>query len=85
MIIRLLNKQLDSSRYCEYYKAKKIVVKGANLNFQIDGEPIDNNYRVEITVDPLSLNILVPKEVNRTDDSGNHSFGQPIVWQRMIL
>ena len=65
MFIRLINKQLDSSRYCEYYKAKRIVVTGANLNFQIDGEPIDNNYRVEITVDPLSLNILVPKKVKR--------------------
>jgi len=62
MIIRLLNKQLDTSRYCEYYKAKKIVVTGVNLNFQIDGEPIDNNHRVEIIVDPLSINILVPKK-----------------------
>jgi diacylglycerol kinase (ATP) len=65
MFIRLLNKQLDSSRYCEYYKAKKIVVTGVNLNFQIDGEPIANNYRIEITVDPLSLNILVPKKLKR--------------------
>ncbi len=62
MFIRLLNKQLDSSRYCEYYKAKKIVVTGANLNFQVDGEPVSNNYRVEIVVDPLSLNILAPKK-----------------------
>lgn len=60
MIIRLLNKQLDTSKYCEYIKAKRIVVKGANLNFQIDGEPIENNHQVEITIDPLSLNILVP-------------------------
>jgi len=60
MIIRLLNKQLDTSKYCEYIKAKKITVKGANLNFQIDGEPIDNNHTVEITVDPLSLRIMVP-------------------------
>lgn len=66
MFIRLLNRQLDSSRYCEYYKAKKIVVTGANLNFQIDGEPVSNNFRVEITVDPLSLNILVPKKIKRT-------------------
>ena len=60
MIIRLMNKQLDTSKYCEYINAKRIVVKGSNLNFQIDGEPIDNNHQVEITIDPMSLNILVP-------------------------
>lgn len=63
MIIRLLNKQLDTSKYCEYFKAKKIIVKGTDLNFQIDGEPIENNHKVEITVDPLSLKILVPKKL----------------------
>lgn len=62
MIIRLLNKQLDTSKYCEYFKAKKIIVKGENLNFHIDGEPTDNNQQIEITVDPLSLRILVPKK-----------------------
>jgi diacylglycerol kinase (ATP) len=62
MIIRLLNKQLDTSRYCEYFTAKKISVKGADLNFQIDGEPIENNHQIEIKVDPLSLHILVPKK-----------------------
>ena len=62
MIIRLLNKQLDSSKYCEYFKAKKIIVKGENLNFHVDGEPTDNNQQIEIIVDPLSLRILVPKK-----------------------
>lgn len=79
MFIRLLNKQLDTSRYCEYYKAKKIVVTGADLNFQIDGEPVDNNFRVEITVDPLSLNILVPKKSKENSDSEDHFVGHPIV------
>jgi diacylglycerol kinase family enzyme len=60
MILRLLNKQLDSSRYCEYYKARKIVINGTNLNFQIDGEPIANSNQVEIKIDPLSLKILAP-------------------------
>jgi diacylglycerol kinase (ATP) len=60
MIIRLMNKQLDTSKYCEYLTAKKIIVKGVDLNFQIDGEPIENNHQIEITVDPLSLHILVP-------------------------
>ena len=62
MIIRLLNKQLDTSRYCQYLKAKKIIIKGTNLNFQIDGEPVDNAQQVEIKIEPLSLNVLVPKK-----------------------
>jgi YegS/Rv2252/BmrU family lipid kinase len=60
MVIRLLNKQLDSSKYCEYYKAKKITIKGSNLNFQIDGEPVENTKEVEIKIDPMSLKILAP-------------------------
>lgn len=62
MVIRLLNKQLDSSKYCEYFKAKKILIKGSNLNFQIDGEPVDNTQQVEIKIDPLSLKILAPEK-----------------------
>jgi len=62
MILRLLNKQLDSSRYCEYYKGKKITIKGTNLNYQIDGEPVENSQEVEIKIDPLSLKILAPSK-----------------------
>lgn len=60
MILRLLNKQLDSSKYCEYFKAKEITIKGNNLNYQIDGEPIKNEQQVNIKIDPLSLKILAP-------------------------
>lgn len=60
MILRLLNKQLDSSRYCEYFKAKEITIKGKNLNYQIDGETIKNEHQVNIKIDPLSLKILAP-------------------------
>ncbi len=62
MILRLLNKQLDTSKYCEYFKAKKILIKGANLNYQIDGEPVVNSKQVEIKIDPLSLKILAPEK-----------------------
>jgi diacylglycerol kinase (ATP) len=60
MILRLLNKQLDSSKYCEYFKAKEISIKGSNLNYQIDGEPIENKEQVNIRIDSLSLKILAP-------------------------
>jgi len=62
MVIRLLNRQLDTSKYCQYLRSKKIIIKGNNLNFQIDGEPVSNVQQVEIEVDPLSLNVLVPKK-----------------------
>ena len=47
LVIRLMNKQLDSSKYCEYFKAKKIVVKGPNLNYQIDGERLITNSKLK--------------------------------------
>ncbi len=61
MALRLLNKQLDNSKYCEYYRAKKVVIAGSNLNYQIDGEPVENDRPIEISVDPLTLKMLAPK------------------------
>ena len=61
MAIRLLNKQLDNSRCCEYFRAKKIVIKGYNLNFHVDGEPVTNQETIEINIDPQSLRVLTPK------------------------
>ncbi len=61
MALRLLNKQLDNSKYCEYYRARKIVISGSNLNYQIDGEPIGNNLPIEINIDSLSLKVLAPR------------------------
>jgi YegS/Rv2252/BmrU family lipid kinase len=61
MALRLLNKQLDNSKYCEYFRAKSVVIEGDNLNFHIDGEPFNNNSPIEVSIDPLSLRILVPR------------------------
>lgn len=58
--LRLFNKTMDRSRFCTYVKAQKISIKGHNLHFHVDGEPIKNNDQIEISIDPLSLNILVP-------------------------
>ena len=57
---RLFNKTIDKSGLCTYFKTSKVTIRGANLNFHIDGEPINNTEPVEITIDPLSLNIIVP-------------------------
>ena len=60
LAFRLFNKTINRSGYSTYFKAKKVVIKGNNLNFHVDGEPVDNNDPIEISIDPLSLNIIVP-------------------------
>ncbi len=58
--IRLFNKTIDRSGFCTYFKTTKLTIKGKNLNFHVDGEPVANNDPIEISIDPLSLNIVVP-------------------------
>jgi diacylglycerol kinase (ATP) len=58
--LRLFNKTIDRSALCSYQKTKKVIIKGENLNFHIDGEPVRNSDTLEISIDPLSLNIVVP-------------------------
>ena len=57
---RLFNKTIDRSRLCTYFKTKKVLINGKNLNFHVDGEPVRNSDPIEISIDPLSLNIIVP-------------------------
>ena len=57
---RLFNKTIDRSPHCIYFKTKTVVIRGRNLNFHVDGEPVKNNDPVEISIDPLSLNVVVP-------------------------
>jgi YegS/Rv2252/BmrU family lipid kinase len=57
---RLFNKTIDRSPRCTYFKTKAMVIRGRNLNFHVDGEPVQNNDPVEISIDPLSLNVIVP-------------------------
>jgi YegS/Rv2252/BmrU family lipid kinase len=57
---RLFNKSIDHSRHYIGSKAKKVLIKGNSLNFHVDGEPVKNQDPLEISIDPLSLNIVVP-------------------------
>lgn len=57
---RLFNKSIDRSSLTTNFKTKEVVITGDNLNFHIDGEPIKNNKPLHISIDPLSLNIVVP-------------------------
>ncbi len=57
---RLFNKTIDRSPRCTYFKTKNVVIRGKNLNFHVDGEPVKNSDPIHISVDPLSLNVVVP-------------------------
>jgi YegS/Rv2252/BmrU family lipid kinase len=57
---RLFNKTIDRSNKCSYFKTQKVTIRGKNLNFHVDGEPVNNSDPLEISIDPLSLNIVVP-------------------------
>ena len=60
LAVRLFNRTIDKSRHTTYFKTTKISINGNNLNFHVDGEPVKNNQPLEISIDPLSLNMVVP-------------------------
>jgi len=60
--VRLFNKTIDGSKNATYFKTTKLSINGANLNFHVDGEPVKNSQPLDISIDPLSLNIVVPKK-----------------------
>jgi YegS/Rv2252/BmrU family lipid kinase len=57
----MLRKKIDQSRYMETYHAKEILVsrkRGKTVN--VDGEPVRLAKRLQISIQPASLNIIVP-------------------------
>jgi YegS/Rv2252/BmrU family lipid kinase len=58
---RLFNKTIDKSNKCTYFKTTQVTIYGENLNFHVDGEPVKNSDPIRISIDPLSLNVVVPK------------------------
>lgn len=57
---RLFNKSIDRSKNCTYFKTNHVVINGRNLNFHVDGEPVKNSEPIEISIDPMSLKVVVP-------------------------
>lgn len=57
---RLFNKSIDHSDFSTYFRTNEVVIKGEHLNFHVDGEPVKNSKPLHISIDPLSLNIVVP-------------------------
>lgn len=65
LAFRLFNKTIDRSSRCTYFKTGEIVIRGSNLNYHVDGEPVKNNEPLHISIDPLSLNVVVPLSFTR--------------------
>jgi YegS/Rv2252/BmrU family lipid kinase len=63
---RLFNRTIHRSRLSTSFQTKEIVIKGENLNFHVDGEPVKNSKPLHISIDPLSLNIVVPGKAIRS-------------------
>ncbi|HOH98991.1 MAG TPA: diacylglycerol kinase family lipid kinase [Bacteroidales bacterium] len=61
VISQIFRGQIDRSHYAEVMKAKHIQVisrKGRYVN--IDGEPVKMKRKLDITIDPASLNVFLP-------------------------
>lgn len=60
LIIRMLLKNVDTSKYLEIIKGKHITISQLKEDpIHIDGEPLQGTKKIEIKVEHLSLNILV--------------------------
>jgi len=58
----LLLKRIHKSKFVQIYKASEILVKrNKNRTINLDGEPLKLKKNLKIRVNPLSLNILMPK------------------------
>jgi len=62
--IRLFSKTIDRSRFYTGFKIQKVVIKGKNLNYHVDGEPMLNADTIQISIDPHSLNMVVPRTLH---------------------
>jgi diacylglycerol kinase (ATP) len=60
-LYRLRQGTLHRWRGCETHRFKKLVIEHPSMQVHLDGEPLDNEKRLEIEVQPASLKILVPE------------------------
>ncbi len=58
----LMLKLIDRTHYVEYIKTPEItVVQEADENCHVDGEPLKSGQVLHVKVNPLSLNVVVPR------------------------
>jgi diacylglycerol kinase (ATP) len=62
LIINLLFlKMIHHSKYINIHKARHVeVFRDKNRNINLDGEPVKLSKNLDITINPLSLNIIIP-------------------------
>lgn len=57
---KLFNKKINTSSAVEIFKARKVILNQSSAIAHIDGEPLESGTVIEIEVNPLSLNVIVP-------------------------
>jgi diacylglycerol kinase (ATP) len=58
----LMFKLINRTHYVEYIKTPEItVVQQADENCHVDGEPLEAGKVLHVKVNPLSLNVVVPR------------------------
>jgi diacylglycerol kinase (ATP) len=62
----LLLKQIDKSEYVRIVQTKSLIVKRKkNKVVNIDGEPVKVGKTLHIKIKPMSLNVIIPKDVKK--------------------
>ena len=60
--LQLFTKRLHKSRYVKIYKCKSAVLERAEAGFaHFDGEPVVADKRIEVSITPLALKVVVKK------------------------
>jgi len=62
IVFQLFAGTIDKSNYMKIYKAKKIIISKEEAHLQVDGDYMHLGKELEVKVNPLSLNILVPNK-----------------------
>ena len=61
LTLRLFNRTLDKSKYCKMLRGKEIIFRQAGeILAHIDGEPVTFRDKMHISINPLSLNVIIP-------------------------
>ena len=76
LAVQLFTKQINHNSKIKTLKAKQVsIIRQKPGVMHLDGEPIMVDNQIDITIQPKSLNVLVPKEVSFTEEVYN-LFGQ---------
>ena len=59
-VIRLFTKTIDKSKYYEVIQGKDITIEQQKPYAHLDGEPVEIGKNLHISINPKSLNVIVP-------------------------